>query len=53
MWMKVYNCVFHSKDIIKMALGREVGGSRHKFELTKSYVLARLTELRCEERRRV
>ena len=40
---------FHSKDIIKLALGREVKASRHKYDVAKSYILARLTELQCKE----
>ena len=48
--LQIYTSI--QKDIIKTVLGAEAL-NRAKVNVTKSYILSRVTELRWEERRRV
>ena len=53
--LQIYTSILpnlYLKDIIKTVLGAEAL-NRAKVNVTKSYILSRVTELRCEERRRV
>ena len=53
--LQIYTSILpnlYQKDIIKTVLGAEAL-NRAKVNVTKSYILSRVTELRCEERRRV
>ena len=50
--LQIYTSILYQKDIIKTVLGAEAL-NRAKVDVTKSYILSRVTELRCEERRRV
>ena len=48
----MHECILPTmKGIIHKIIGRDA--NRHKFDVAKSYILSRMTELRCEERRRV